>query len=174
MGLSPRNVNYYFSTANYVSLNDKGVSEVESWNTGRIAVSVPVGHGGTASFDAGIKTVANFSEEEPNFNNNLAFEAKYKQNLTNNDKLNARAYLRWRNSEGSNQVRGAIGASYKIDKNFSIYADGHYTVSGICDGKDGVSQKYGGWVGASYKNLWAEGQYNNSGPSINVGWTYKF
>lgn len=182
----PIKVKILGTNSSYVGYKKDKVNNLENWTTARLSIDVPVLCGGTASLDAGAKTVVDFGEDELKCNVHPAFEAKYKQKFTNNDKLNARAYVRWRNSEGSNQLRLAAGSSYSVNKNLSIYADAHYTVSGIGDGEPGVSKKAGGWVGVDYNvksvkglNIWVEPiQINTDGEKLsyatNAGISYRF
>lgn len=147
-------VNLAITNSSYFSLdkeNPGSVKDVESWTTLRTSVNVPLGYGGTASVDYGVKTKIDFSEGNPEVKYYPAFEAKYNQKLYSHDKFGARMYVRFRNSEGSNQLRFAAGGSYKVDEVLSLYADVHYTLNGLGDGKDGVNRKAGIWVGGDWQ-----------------------
>ncbi len=157
------------TNSNYTSFKkeDDGriiLKDIESWVTLRQSEKIQFKNGGLFSRDAGIKVVTNFEGEQPDIKVTPAFEAKYRQKLTDNEKINLSAGGRARISDEL-QFRGFAGANYKVTDKLSVSADLHYTIgtSNLFDSEKPTktSQKAGEYLSLSYKatphlNIWCD------------------
>ena len=162
--------------------------DLENWETLRFSQSVQLLKGGTVSADVGRRQYTEWDDNGyPTFGSGTAFEAKYKQKLTEH----TRAYVRYRTYGKNNQVRVAVGGSIPASDELSIYADVHRTAMYSPD-EEKPKIKKGGWIGLDYNPKWAKGlniwfepfQINsdgekiatsgNLGTSINVHEVYKW
>lgn len=184
--LSITNSNYTSFTKN--TNGETKLKEVESWVTLRSSKNISVWKGGTFSRDAGVKLVTNFEGERPTLTATPAFEAKYKQNIINNEDLNLSLGIRGRLS---NEINGRFYAeeTYKANDKLSFSGALHYTVStnGVFnpEQRTTIGQKAGGYLTVSYQvtprlNIWCDPvqvNYNISkgGWEVfpNAGFSYK-
>lgn len=157
------------TSSNYTSFtkNTNGetkLKEVETWATLRSSENVSIGEGGTFSRDAGVKLVTNFEGDRPTFTVTPAFEAKYKQNIINNEIFSVSIGDRARLSDEI-QNRVFIDGTYKANDKLSFSGALHYTAgtSGVFNPEQQttIGQKAGGYVTVSYQatprlNIWCD------------------
>lgn len=122
----------------------------ETLYTLRGAVKVPLLKGGTLSFDVGEQVKTQFPEgEECKTTRQLALEAKYNQQITDNISV----YLRGRGIGDTYTGRAAVNFKYPITENLNGYTAIHGSLK-----KDLVTEEVsftsGAWTGI-------EGQINN-------------
>ena len=157
------------TNSNYRGLGD----DLENWETLRFSQDVPLLKG-KFSVDVGRRQRTDWDKNGfPVFEGGMAFEAKYKQNLTEH----TRCYARFRTYGGDKQLRFAVGASIPLNDEISMYADVHRSTAYIKqDDNTSKKVKYGGWIGLDYNPKWAKGlniwveplQTNNNGEEITV------
>lgn len=162
--------------------------DLENWETLRGSADLPILKGATISADIGRRQYTDWDDDGfPIFGSCTAFEAKYKQKITDN----TRCYVRYRNYDKKNQIRLAAGGSVPLSDELSCYGDIHRTAT-YSPNEDKPKIKIGGWVGLDYNPKWAKGlniwvepvQVNtdgnvttcafNMGTSINVQKAYKW
>ena len=145
------------TVTNYLS-SDRNL---ETLYTLRGAVKIPVLEGGTLSVDVGEQVKTNFPENEDSYTTrNLAFEAKYNQQITDNTSI----YFRGRDIGDNITGRIALTEKYKITDNLNGYTAIHGTVRKNTATQD-VSFTSGMWTGIEGKlgknaDWFTELQYN--------------